>query len=247
MVLSPSLSLLHSLPVKKSWIHAVTASWAAPDPSCCRSTRCYCLGSQSCAGFADLPVGHSILLTVHRSELPCPCHWIPPVAIARVHLSRLSPNTVHMFAFRPQSLFPGCSEPRASLFRPCLWHPFAQPLGGVFSALRSCSRFGSGLSFASPTCGRFEIPALLACVRSPDRLLSISLLSGQRRHALILARIIKVSGAITLWISPSSFHIPHPPTQRRLTVGTPGPRTCMRPTGTSWPPKGPTALDRSSV
>jgi hypothetical protein len=25
-------------------------------PSCCCLTRCYCLGSQSCAGFADLPI-----------------------------------------------------------------------------------------------------------------------------------------------------------------------------------------------
>lgn len=139
-------------------------------------------GSQSCAGIADLLIGASIPPTVRRSKPPCPYHRTPPVAIARVFLSRLSLNKVLTLSFRPQKLFPRCSEPHASRFRPCWWHPFVQTLGGVFSALRSCSRFGSRLSFASPTLGCFKIPALLARVRSPDSIRGISYRGNAGAH-----------------------------------------------------------------
>lgn len=121
------------------------------------------------------------------------------------------------------NLFPGCSEPQASLFRPCSWHPFAQTLGGVFSALRSCSRSAADLLLPLLPVD-VEILAPLACVRSPDRLLSISLLSGATpartdvgTHHQSFLRDDALSHQATS-LSLSSFHIPHPPTQRRLTV-----------------------------
>jgi len=144
------------------------------------------------------------------------------VAIARVFLSRLSLNKVLTLSFRPQKLFPRCSEPHASRFRPCLWHPFVQTLGGVFSALRSCSRFGSRLSFASPTLGCFKIPALLARVRSPDSIRGISFLSGATpartdvgtHHRGFLRDYALSHRATSLSLHSTS----HTPTQRRLTV-----------------------------
>jgi hypothetical protein len=142
-------------------------------------------------------VGASILSTVHRSKPPCPCHWIPPVVIARVHLSRLCPNTVLMFAFRPQICSPVVLSRKRPSFGPARGIRSLKPSAAYFQLCAlALVRQRTFFCLSYPWMLKFWRLSLVCVHRIGYS--AFPFFPGQRRRALMLARIIKVSCAMTL-------------------------------------------------